>query len=203
MFQFEKLLKQNNIDENDPELERVIVKKIIAFRKLQQSITPEMTRVEKEDIEEKLDQIDDDIMKTLPDFFDIEDEVEINKQKKAAEKEAQAKKAAEEKMAADKAKKDAAEKAAEEEAKAKKEADEKNAAKQKEDQELNTPATNDDDALDKLFRKGKSKVTESDLKKAGFKTGFFGNLEPSGAVTKNYKLIRTDFSQEFYDLSKK
>jgi hypothetical protein len=185
MYQFEKLLKQNNINENDPELERVIVKKIKEFRKLQSSITAETTAEERDAIEAKMDDIDDDIMKTLPEFFDIEDEVEENKKKQIAES---AKKAEEKQLAKEAADKEKAE---------------QDAKKEAELAELNKPATNDDDALDKLFRKGQLKVTENDLKKAGFKTGFFGNLEPFGAETKRYKLKRSDISQPYYDLTKK
>lgn len=184
MFQFEKLLKQNNIDENDPELERVIVKQIKQFRKLQSSITSETTSEERDEIENKMDALDESIMQTLPEFFEIEDEAEIKKQQKIAET---AKKEEEKRIADQKA----AEQAAKEKAKT-----------DAEQAELNTPATNDDDALDKLFRKGKTKVSVTDLRHAGFNTGFFGDLTPSGCVTKRYKLICNDGSEQ-YQLIKK
>lgn len=175
MFQFEKLLKQNNISESDPELPRVILKQIEKFRNLQSKITPEIPFSEKESLENQLDEIDDSIMKTLPEFFDIEDEAEINKQKSKAEKEEK------EKAASEKAKKE----------------------KELEEAELNKPATNDDDALDKLFKKGKLKVSVGDLKNAGFNTSFWGNLGPHGCSTKRYKLNREDISEPFYHLIKK
>lgn len=180
MFQFEKLLQSNGIAENDPELPRSIEKQIQKLRNKQKTITSETTPEEKEKIEDEMDAIDDAIMKTLPEFFDIEDEEEENKKKQIAES---AKKEEEKKRLA-------------------KEKEENQAKEAKEKAELNTPATNDDDALDKLFRKGKTTVTISDLKSAGFNTGFFGDLTPSGCVTKRYKLICSDGSQQ-YNLIKK
>lgn len=178
MFQFEKLLKQNNISENDPELPRVILKQIEKFRYIQSTITSETPFSEKETLENQLDEIDDNIMKTLPEFFDIEDEAEINKQKSQSEK------VEKEKAASEKSKKEKEEKEAME-------------------AELNKPATNDDDALDKLFRKGKSKVSVGDLKNAGFNTSFWGNLGPHGCSTKRYVLKKEDILNSFYDLIKK
>lgn len=173
MFQFEQLLKENNIPETDPNLPRAITKQIEKFRNIQNSITPETGYADKEKINDQLDELDNKIMQTLSDFFDIEDEEEIKKQEKKIQQE-----------------------------KAEKE------KKQKEEQEalekeLNKPATNDDDALDKLFRKGKTQVTLHDLKSAGFNTGFFGNLGPHGCDTKRYKLLRDNITKAHYDLIKK
>lgn len=187
MFKFEKLLKDNNIAENDPELPRSLTKNIEKFRNLQKSITNEMPSEEKEKINDQLDVLDDKIMETLPEFFDILDEQEENK--KQAEQQAKAKKEAREKEEAEKKEK------AESEAKAKKEAEEN---------ELNLPATNDDEALDKLFRKGKKQVTREDLKAAGFNLSFWSsNLTPSGCTTKRYKLERDDYESPYYDLIKR
>lgn len=189
MLQFEKLLRANDINENDPELPRAITKQIILLRNKQKSITAETSAEDIQRIEDEIDAIDDAIMKTLPEFFEIEDEEEINKQKQAQEQEAQKK-----------AKAEADKKAKEEAAKADEEAKKK---KDEEAKELSTPATNDDDALDKLFRRNKLKVTEADLKAMGFKTGMWGNLTPWGAETKRYKLVRSNMAIPYYEIVKK
>lgn len=185
MFQFEKLLRANNISESDPELPRAVNKLIQRFRNLQNSITNETPLNVKEDVENELDVIDEKIMQTLPEFFEIEDEEEINKQKAAQQ--AEADKKAKEKAEADK--------------KAKAEAEQK-AKKEEEEKELNTKASNDDDALDKLFRKGKTQVTIVELENAGFNTGFWGDLTPHGCTTKRYKLVRRDITLPYYNLHK-
>lgn len=183
MLQFERLLRVNNISETDPELPRAIEKQIQKLRNKQKSITAETSAEDKERIEDEIDAIDDSIMKSLPDFFEIEDEEEENKKKAEAEAKAKAKQ---------KAEAEAAEKANAEK------------AKKSEEEELNKPATNDNDALDKLFRKGKLRVTENDLEAAGFNLSFWSSkLTPEGCDTKNYRLVRRNISQPYYDLIKK
>lgn len=186
MLQFEKLLRANEINENDPELPRAITKQIQLLRIKQKSINADASAEDIQRIEDEIDEIDNNIMKTLPEFFEIEDEEEINKQKSAEQAEA------EKRVKAEAAKK------------AKEEAEQAEAEKRDaEAKELSTPANNDDDALDKLFRRNKLKVTEADLKAMGFNTGFWGNLTPHGCETQRYKLLRNNISIPYYEIVKK
>lgn len=187
MFKFEKLLRYNDYDENNPELERVIARQIQKLRNLQKSITPDMPIDEKEKLEDKLDEIDNKIMELLPEFFDILDEEEENakqaeaakKQKEAAQK---AEKEAKQKEDADKAEKD------------------KEAKQKAEDAKIEQ---GDDAAVHKLYRAGKIKVDKAQLTQAGFDTGIFTDLTATGCKTKNYILKRENTNQPYYDIIKR
>ena len=199
MFEFEKILKENEISETDPNLPRGILRKIEKFRSVQAKITAGVSPEEKDKLEDELDTIDAEIMKTLPDYFDIEDEAEI-KRKEEAEKAAAAKKAADQE-AEKKAKKQA--KAQTKNAVKKVVTDEKEKAERERIEKLSQPASNDRQALSNLYELGKREVTMDDLKKAGFDTGFFGKIGPSGCKVNEFTLYRSNPMAEKFTLSKK
>ena len=80
LFEFEKLLKDNNISETDPTLPKTLVRKFEKFRSTQKKLELAENDQQRDEINKQLDDLDTEIMKTLPDFFDIEDEEEIRKQ---------------------------------------------------------------------------------------------------------------------------
>jgi hypothetical protein len=136
-------------------------------------------------------------MQTLPDYFDMEDEAETIAAQKKAEQDAAQKKS--EKDAAKKHTKVAVKKVVAEDQTQKKEAE----AKQARIAELSKPASNDKQALSNLFELGKTTVTTAELKKAGFDTGFFGEIGPTGCTIGEFKLYRKDASESVFTLTKK
>ena len=208
MYQFEKILKDNDIAEDDTGLSQSITNQIKKFRKVQQLIRANPDEVdENEKREAELLVIDTKIMQTLPEQFEIEDEEE-ELSKKELEKQALAEKnrlaeqkANEEKeiISALKARAQAVNlpddsteaDIIEAEAKAKIEAD-----------ELAKPATTDSGALEKLFKRGKKTVTISELKSAGFDTGFMGPIGMHGVTCGNYKIYRSNPGSSTFELFK-
>lgn len=199
MFEFEKILKENGISETDPNLPRGILRKIEKFRATQAKIVPGISPEEKDKLEDDLDTIDAEIMKTLPDYFDIEDEAEIKRKE-------------EEKKKADKAAKDAAAAAAAEKKQNKTKSkqavkkvidDEKQKADQERIAKLQQPATSDYQALSNLWELGKRSVTTQELKAAGFNTGFWGSIGPTGCTKKEFTLFRRNPESNTFTLSKK
>jgi hypothetical protein len=197
LFDFEKILNDNGIKETDTDLPRGILRKIEKFRAMQSKITADISIEDKQKIEAELDSIDADIMQTLPDYFDMEDEAETIAAQKKAEQDAAQKKA--EKDAAKKHTKVAVKKVVAEDQTQKKEAE----AKQARIAELSKPASNDKQALSNLFELGKTTVTTAELKKAGFNTGFFGEIGPTGCTIGEFKLYRKDASESVFTLTKK
>lgn len=200
LFDFEKILKDNGISETDTDLPRGILRKIEKFRAIQGKITPDISIEDKQKIEAELDAIDADIMKTLPDYFDFEDEAETIKAKQLEEKEKQAQQKAKKEAknnTKQAVKKVVAEDQTEKKAKAEAEAKEARIA------ELSKPASNDKQALSNLFELGKTSVTIAELKKAGFNTGFFGEIGPTGCTIGEFKLYRKDPSESVFTLTKK
>ena len=187
MYKFEKILKDNEIAETNSEIPQTIIQQINKFRRLQQIIKDSPEDIAgNEEREGQLSAIDEKIMQTLPDFFDVEDEEEENEkaaqQKKEAEKGEIAKKEAEKKEA-EKLESESKARAAEE--------------------ELNTPAKTNPEALEKLFKQGKEKVTISELKKAGFDTGWFGPIGLHGCTCGNYSIYRENSNSGTFELFKK
>lgn len=235
LYDFEKLLNDNDVQETDTSLPKTVVRLIEKFRSVQKKMEGEESPEEKEKLKNELDELDSKIMKTLPDHFDIEDEEEV---KRKAELAARAKKAGiaetsteQEIVAAEKAKADqeeqqvkdkkklaarakavglpedstekaiaAAEKSNADKA-AKEEAD-KEIARKKQEEEDSKPATTNEGALEKLFKKGKKTVTTADLKSAGFDTGFFSSpIGPHGCRSGKFKIYRETPSEDSFELS--
>ena len=200
LFDFEKILKDNDISETDPDLPRGIIRKIEKFRSVQAKITPELTIDDKQKIEAELDKIDAEIMQTLPDYFDLEDEAETIKAKqleeKAKQEQLQAKKQA--KTSTKQAVKKVVAQDRDDNAKKAEEA-----AKQAKIAELSKPATSNKQALANLFELGKTTVTTYELKKAGFNTGFFGPIGPDGCKISEYVLHRKNADSDTFTLTKK
>ena len=73
---------------------------------------------------------------------------------------------------------------------------------QKNIEKWSQPASSNYGALQNLFNLGKTTVTTSELKKAGFNTGFFGPIGPDGCEIKEFKLHRSDPFSETFTLSK-
>lgn len=245
MYQFEKILKDNGIAEDNAELAQSITKQIKQFRRLEKIITDNPDDIAgNEEREGQLAVIDDQIMKTLPDQFEIEDEAEeiakaekakkelaekqkIAEQKEKEEKEAiaekerlSAQKAEEEKEAlvekerlAEQATLDANNKIASElKARAEKvnlpgdsseaeivKAEAKAAAIA---EELKKPATTDHGALEKLFQRGHKTVTITELKNAGFDTGFLGPIGMHGCTCGKYRIYRANANSSTFELLK-
>lgn len=175
MYKFQKLLKDNGISENDSDLPLSITRKIEKFNKIEASAKDADTDEVIEKRQAELDALDEQIMQTLPEYFELEDEAEIN-QKAQADNEAKEKanaKAQADKKAAD----DAA--------------------------ELAKPATTNYGALDKLYKQGKTTVSMADLKRAGFNTGFTSPIGINGCVIKEYELYRDYQYSDTFELSKK
>lgn len=191
-YKFRKLLKQNHIEETDQDLPIAIQRKIQKFHTLEKSAKPEDTDeiIDKRNAE--LDALDEEIMKTLPEFFEIEDEEEIARQQ--AERERQQ---------ADESKKRLAEKTkkakeAEAEAKNASEKAEREAKEKAEQEELLKPGKTNYEALFKLHKQGKKTVTTSDLRKMGFNTGLTGPIGINGCSIKEFELYReSQFDDEF------
>lgn len=200
LFDFEKILKDNEISETDPDLPRGIIRKIEKFRAVQAKITPELTIDDKQKIESELDKIDAEIMQTLPDYFEFEDEAEILKAKQLEEKAKQEQQKA--KKQAKTSTKEAVKKvvAQDRDDNAKK-AEE--AARQARIAELSKPASSNKQALANLFELGKTTVTKAELTKAGFDTGFFGPIGPNGCKIGEFVLYRDSISSTTFTLTKK
>jgi hypothetical protein len=211
MYKYRKLLSDNHIKEDDQDLPQTIIRQIQKFKKIEASAKDDDSQEMIDQREAELDAMDGQIMKTLPDYFDMEDEEE--QQRIAAEKERKqkeidkAKLAEKTKAAKEKADKEKAEKELADKAKADKEkADQEAAAKAKaaaEAEELAKPATTNHGALEKLFKQGKTTVSSQDLKKAGFNTSFTGPIGFNGCKIKEFELYRDDQYSETFELSKK
>jgi len=200
LFDFEKILKDNGISETDPDLPRGILRKIEKFRAIQGKITADATLEDKQKIDAELDAIDADIMQTLPDYFELEDEAEIIKAKELEEKEKQAQQKAK-KDAKTNTKQAVKKVVAQDRDDNAKKAEE--AAKQAKIAELSKPASSNKQALANLFELGKTTVTTAELKKAGFDTGFFGPIGPNGCKIGEFVLYRDSISSTTFTLTKK
>lgn len=200
LFDFEKILKDNGIKETDPDLPRGILRKIEKFRAIQGKITADATLEDKQKIDAELDAIDADIMQTLPDYFELEDEAETLKAKEAEEKEKQAQQKAK-KDAKTNTKQAVKKVVAQDRDDNAKKAEE--AAKQAKIAELSKPASSNKQALANLFELGKTTVTTAELKKAGFNTGFWGPIGPDGCKINEYTLHRKNADSDTFTLSKK
>lgn len=206
MLKFEKILSDNQMSENDPELPSGIANRIAKIREAQKQLA-EADGDEKAKIEEKIKKLDDEIMAKLPEHFDMIDEEEEKRKAKEAAAAAQAeeKRKKDEAAAKEKAQREqqsaAEKKAKEDKEKADKEEKERQAAAKKAaEEEENKPATSDLGALEKLHKKGKTTVTKAELKAAGFNTGFFGSIGPNGCTVGKYRLYREDPNSDTFQL---
>lgn len=187
MYKYRKLLSDNHIKEDDQDLPQAILRQITKFKKLEASAKDDDSQDVIDQREAELDAIDDQIMKTLPDYFDMEDEAE--QQRLAAQKEADQKEIDKKKLA---------EKTKSEKEKAEKEKLQK---EKSEEEELLKPATTNYGALEKLFKQGKKNVSINDLKQAGFNTGWTGPIGFNGCKIKEFELYRDDQYSEIFQLS--
>lgn len=192
MLKFEKILSDNQMSETDSDLPSGISSRITKIREAQKQLA-EADGDEKEKIQENIRKMDDEIMAKLPEHFDLLDEEEEERKAKeaSAAQKAEEKRKKEEIAAAEKARKEQeatnAKKAKEDQEKEK-----VAAAKKAQDEEEAKPANSNPGALEKLHKKGKTTVTISELKAAGFNTGMWGPIGPNGCTLGKYRLYRDD-----------